>query len=182
LRFAYRDHEGKVSTRQVEPLGLAHTGESRWYLVAWDIDREAWRTFRVDRVDARPSVGPRFAQRDLPADLATYVSRSISHAPYRYRARIKLRGSAKTLSKQIPSWCGALEPLDEESCVLSTGAGSIEALVCQMVLGGVDFELLEPLELVPQLREIAKRLDRATRPPRRRRAARPSPEVSAGGP
>ncbi len=170
LQFTYRDHADKASRRQVEPLGLAHTGSRRWYLVAWDIDREDWRTFRVDRIDANPSVGPRFAPRDPPDDLATYVSRSISHDPYRYRARVKLRGSVKTLSKQVPPWCGVLEPLDDESCVLSTGAGTIEALVAQLVLCGMDFELIEPMELAPELRKIAKRLDRATRaasPPRR---------------
>lgn len=167
LGFGYRDHQGKASARRVEPLGLAHTGSRRWYLVAWDLDRQDWRTFRVDRIDARVSVGPRFAPRDPPADLAGYVARAISDVPYRYRARLKLRGSAETLSRQIPSWCGVIEPLDDDSCVLSTGAGTIEALVAQMILSGVDFELLEPLELAPQLRAIARRLDRATRAPGR---------------
>lgn len=167
LTFAYRDHEGKPSTRRVEPHGLAHTGNRRWYLVAWDIDREDWRTFRVDRVDARVTVGPRFVPRKPPADLAEYVARSISDVPYRYRARIKLGGSLETMSRQIPPWCGVLEPLDDESCVLATGAGSIEALVAQMLLTGVDFELIEPQELAPELRAIAQRLERATRGPGR---------------
>lgn len=172
LEFAYRDHEGKASARRVEPLGLAHTGSRRWYLVAWDLDREDWRTFRVDRIDARVTVGPRFAPRKPPADLAEYVSRSISDAPYRYRARVKLRGSAEALSQQVAPWCGVLEPLDDESCVLSTGAGSIEALVAQMLLTGVDFELLEPLELAPELSKIAERLARATRAPETRAGTR----------
>lgn len=163
LDFVYRDHAGKASTRRVEPLGIAHTGSRRWYLVAWDIDREDWRTFRVDRIDPNPSVGKRFVPREPPADLATYVSRSISHDPYLHRARVKLRGSVATLSKQVPPWCGVLEPLDDESCVLSTGAHSIEALVAQLVLCDMDFELIEPQELAPALRQIAKRLDRATR-------------------
>lgn len=173
LHFAYRDHAGATSTRRVEPLGLAHTGTRRWYLVAWDLDREAWRTFRVDRIDAGPSAGPRtgtrFVPRPPPADLATYVSQSITQAPYRYRARIELRGSMSALSQHIPPWCGVLEPLDDERCILSTGAPSIETLACQMLLSGVDFELIEPQELAPQLREVAKRLDRATRPARARR-------------
>lgn len=175
LRFAYRSHEGERSTRRVEPFGLAHTGSRRWYLVAWDLDREDWRTFRVDRIEGRPSVGARFVRRDPPGDLAEYVSRSITRSPYRYRARIKLRGSLEDLSRQIPSWCGALEPLDDESCALSTGANSIDALVCHMLLCGVDFELLEPLDLAPEIRKRAKRIERATRPAGRRgRAAQPS--------
>lgn len=174
LRFLYRDHHGKPSTRRVEPLGLAHTGRRLWYLVAWDLDRADWRTFRVDRIDADLALGPRFVPRKPPADLATYVSRSITLSPYRHRARVKLRGSLKALSRQVPPWCGILEPLDAESCVLSTGAESLEALVCQMIFAGVDFELLEPPELAPRLREIARRLDRATRAPRRGRVRKPS--------
>jgi predicted DNA-binding transcriptional regulator YafY len=169
LEFVYRDHGGAVSTRHVEPLRLAHDGRGRWYLVAWDLDREDWRTFRVDRVGGCPSVGPRFVPREPPADLAEYVARSISHSPYSHRASIKLRGSAQALAAQIPPWCGVLEPLDDESCVLHTGAGSIDALVCQMVLCGVDFELLEPPELAPELRKIARRLERAARRPGARR-------------
>jgi predicted DNA-binding transcriptional regulator YafY len=67
------------------------------------------------------------------------------------------------LAKRIPSWCGVLEVLDEESCALSTGADSIEALAAQVVLTGADFEILEPPECAAELREIAARLERATR-------------------
>jgi predicted DNA-binding transcriptional regulator YafY len=169
LEFVYRDHAGEESTRRVEPLRLAHNGTGRWYLVAWDLDREDWRTFRVDRVDGCPSVGPRFVPREPPADLAEYVARSISHSPYEHRASIKLRGSARALATRIPPWCGVLEPLDDESCVLRTGAGSIDALVCMMLLTGTDFELIEPPELAPELRRIARRLERATRGPGARR-------------
>jgi len=44
----YRDHAGRPSSRRLEPLRLAHTGNRRWYLVAWDLRRSAWRTLRVD--------------------------------------------------------------------------------------------------------------------------------------
>jgi hypothetical protein len=77
--------------------------------------------------------------------------------------RIKLKGSVTELAKRIPSWCGVLEALDEESCTLSTGADSIEALAAQVVLTGTDFDILDAPELVAELREIAARLDRATR-------------------
>src|SRR5690606_35317720 len=66
LGFAYRAHDGTSSERRVEPLRLAHTGNRRWYLVAWDLDRDAWRTFRVDRVQ-RPVSGERFTPRAPPA-------------------------------------------------------------------------------------------------------------------
>jgi predicted DNA-binding transcriptional regulator YafY len=44
LRFDYRSHDGTTARRSVEPYRLVDAGR-RWYLVAWDIDRKAWRTF-----------------------------------------------------------------------------------------------------------------------------------------
>jgi hypothetical protein len=56
-----------------------------------------------------------------------------------------------------------LEMLDEESCALTTGADSIEALAAQVVLTGADFEILDAPEFAAELREIATRFERATR-------------------
>lgn len=162
LGINYRDRAGNVTSRVVEPLRLVHTGRL-WYLVAWDAQRRDWRTFRMDRVARLASTGPQFTPRNFPGDIAEYVSRSIRQVPYRYRMRIKLQGSVTELAKRIPSWCGVLEALDEESCTLSTGADSIEALAAQVILTGTDFAILDAPELVAELREIAARLDRATR-------------------
>ena len=75
LRFGYRRHDGATTTRDTEPHRLVHEGR-RWYLVAWDLDRAAWRTFRVDRIAAHPTAGPRFVPRDPPAsDLLRHLLR-----------------------------------------------------------------------------------------------------------
>jgi predicted DNA-binding transcriptional regulator YafY len=165
VRFGYRGRGAEVSTgpslRQAEPLRLAHTGNRRWYLVAWDLGREAWRTFRVDRIEGIEALGVRFAMREPPDDVAKYVADSISYAPYRLRATVRLRGSVAALAKRLPPWCGVLEPEGEESCLLRTGAESIEGLVCQLVVTGMDFELVEPKALRPRIRRVMERLERA---------------------
>ena len=162
LRINYRDRAGNVTSRAIEPIRLVHTGRL-WYLVAWDSQRKDWRTFRMDRVERLASSGPHFTPREFPGDIAAYVSSSIRQVPYRHRMRIKLKGSAAELAKQIPSWCGVLEALDEESCSLSTGADSIEALAAQVILAGTDFDILDGHELAAELRKVAARLERATR-------------------
>lgn len=162
LRLSYRDRGGNVTSRAVEPLRLAHTGRL-WYLVAWDAERKDWRTFRIDRVQRLVSSGPQFSPREFPGDIAAYVSRSIHQVPYRFRMRIRLKGSVAELARRIPGWCGVLEVLDEESCALSTGADSIEVLAAQLVLTGADFEILDAPGFVAELREIAGRFERATR-------------------
>lgn len=162
LRLNYRDRAGNATARTVEPLRLAHTGHL-WYLVAWDAQRTDWRTFRMDRIQRLVTTGPHFVPREFPGDVAQFVARSMTQVPYRYRMRLRLEGSAADLVKRIPSWCGVLEALDDVSCMLSTGADSIEALAAQVVLIGKDFEILDSRELVPALRIIADRLHRATR-------------------
>jgi predicted DNA-binding transcriptional regulator YafY len=163
ITLRYQDRQGRATTRTVEPLQLAHTGNRRWYAVVWDLSRDGWRTLRVDRIIGNPASGAPFIPRPPPADLARYVAESISHAPYRYRAKFKLAGSAKTVAERLPPWIGALEPLDAKHSLLSTGAETPEALVFQVMLCGVDFELVEPEDLRPHLRAIAARLQRAAR-------------------
>jgi len=163
ITLRYQDRGGRVSTRTVEPLRLAHTGNRCWYLVAWDLSREAWRTLRVDRIDEKLSLGAPFAPRPPPPDVERYVAESISHAPYRHRAKFRLAASAAAMAERVPPWIGVLEPQDAERCVLSTGAETPEALVFQAMLCGVEFELMEPESLRPHLREIAARLQRAAR-------------------
>ena len=95
LRFLYRDHGGASTTRTVEPHRIVHTGR-RWYLVAWDRDRDDWRTFRIDRVRETSATGAHFMQRSSPDDdVGAYVSRGITESVYKVRARVVLHGPAR---------------------------------------------------------------------------------------
>jgi predicted DNA-binding transcriptional regulator YafY len=160
LKLSYKDRAGKPTARHLEPMRLAHTGR-RWYLVAWDLDREDWRTFRVDRVQQVSAVGSQFVPRKFPGDIVAYVSKSIMYTAYTYRMRLKLKGAHDTLRKRVPLWCGQLERLDEEHCSLSMGADSMEMLITQMVMTGTEFEVLDMHELLPDLRKVVERLGRA---------------------
>ncbi len=163
LRLGYRSHDGTESRRVVEPHRLACTGR-RWYLLAFDTDRQDWRTFRVDRITTQPTPGPRFPPRDPPEDdVAAYVSRAISSAPYRYQARARLHAPAEAVAEWIPPTVGLLEAIDGRSCLLHTGADSLDALAAYVGMFGVDFDVLDPPELVDHIRTLADRLRRATR-------------------
>jgi predicted DNA-binding transcriptional regulator YafY len=162
LRFAYRSHEGEVTRRLVEPHRLVHTGR-RWYLVAWDAGREDWRTFRVDRIDARPSTDRRFVPREPPAkDIAAYVARSVASARDRYRARIILHAPLAAVRERVPRQFGTLEVLDEDRCMLQTGAHWLGGLAVYIADIGVDFEVVEPPELVVLVRDLGERFARAS--------------------
>jgi predicted DNA-binding transcriptional regulator YafY len=165
LRFSYRSYEGKRTRRIVEPHSLVHTGR-RWYLVAWDCDREEWRTFRADRVEPPLANDRRFEPREPPAkDLTAYVARSVSSARDRYQARVILHAPVAAVGERVPRSVGTLEPIDEHRCLLRTGSDWLGGLAVYVANVGVDFEVLDPPEFADQVRALAERLARATSRP-----------------
>jgi predicted DNA-binding transcriptional regulator YafY len=161
LRFAYRDREGAATRREAEPYRLVNWGR-RWYLVAWDIDRGDWRTFRVDRLVPRLPLGARFTPRPLPDDdLAAYVARGVS-AAWRFRARIVIHARAETIAERIGPWVGTVEPIDESTCVLDAGANSMETMAVYLGMLDADFTVTEPRELVDHVRRLAERYGAST--------------------
>ncbi|WP_435862603.1 helix-turn-helix transcriptional regulator [Streptomyces phaeochromogenes] len=160
LRFEYRDHGGSSTRRTVEPHRLVCT-ERRWYLVAWDVDRDDWRTFRVDRVTPKPPHGPRFTPRQAPADdLAAYVSKGVSVRAYATHAVVRLLVPKEEAAQRISPSAGTLEAESDSSCILRTGAASLDVMVIHVMLMGVEFEVLEPVELVEAIRTARDRLTR----------------------
>lgn len=161
LRFDYQDHDGSDSVRVVEPYRLVHTGR-RWYLLAWDLDRGDWRTFRVDRLVPRPPTGPRFTPRDPPAaDVAAYTSYAVSTGVYRYRAVLTVHAPAEAVAQRVPPTAGVVEAVGPATCRLHTGANDLDGLVVHIGLLGFDVEVMEPAELADHLRSVADRLHRA---------------------
>ncbi|WP_411106303.1 helix-turn-helix transcriptional regulator [Streptomyces sp. cmx-4-9] len=164
LRFDYRDHGGSATRRAVEPHRLVCT-ERRWYLVGWDLDRQAWRTFRADRIEPRPPHGPRFVPRPAPAeDLAAYVSRGVAQQAYAARAVLRLKVSAEEAARVVGPSDGALEAVDAHSCLLRTGAVNLDVLVIHVMLLGCEFEVVEPAELTLRIRAARDLLTRTLEP------------------
>ncbi|WP_106968298.1 YafY family protein [Streptomyces canus] len=191
LRFEYSDRPqsrtnstggtpiGAASRRTVEPHRLV-CSERRWYLVAWDLDRDDWRTFRVDRITPKPPHGPRFAPRTPPAeDLAAYVSRGVSTRAYASHAVVRLLVPKERAAERISPSAGVLEAEGPDSCVLRTGASSLDVMVIHVMMTGFDFEVLEPAELTEAIRTAHDRLARSLARSSAR-AAEPAPRTPDG--
>ncbi|GAA1711044.1 helix-turn-helix transcriptional regulator [Nonomuraea bangladeshensis] len=161
LRLRYRGRDG-ASEREVEPHRLVHTPR-RWYLLAWDVGRRDWRTFRMDRVEELLGLpGARFTPRTPPGDdAAAYVSRGITTAPYRHQARILFHAPLAAVAPRTSPGAGRLEPVDGERCLFTAGADSLDELAAYVAAKGFDFEVLDPPELAATLRTLAARLHRA---------------------
>ena len=161
LRLAYTDHHGAASARLVEPHRLVHTGR-RWYLVAYDVDREDWRTFRADRVADPQSTGVRFVHRD-PPDAVDFVAAAITTGPYLYRARILFQAPAQVVAEHFPPSVGAIEASgpDAGTCVLTVGSESLDAIAMHLGLLDIAFTVLEPPELRARIQAVAERFQQA---------------------
>jgi predicted DNA-binding transcriptional regulator YafY len=161
LQFSYGDRKQRATTRQVEPHGVVHMG-TRWYLVAFDVDREDFRTFRIDRVTSKPRLGKRFATRPIPhGDLATYVTQSVGVESYSQKARVLFHAPMAQLAQRIPASAGRLSEVSATQCMLETGGNDLFMLGMHLASTEVDFEVIEPRELVEVLGVLAERFQRA---------------------
>jgi predicted DNA-binding transcriptional regulator YafY len=163
LRFDYASHDGSTSVRTVEPHRMVHT-RGRWYLVAWDVQRQDWRTFRVDRMTPRTPTGPRFAPRELPhgGDVAAYVSKGLGAALWRHRAKVLLHAPASYVAARLPFLDSGIEVLDEGRCVVEVGADTFGMLAHYIGLLDVDFEVLDSPGLAEHVGKLGERYARAS--------------------
>lgn len=156
LRIDYRKHDGTESTRAVEPFKMVHVGR-RWYLVAWDRDRRAWRTFRVDRLHVRSPNGPRFTPREPPAeDIGDYVMRNVRSMPMPYEVKVLVHAAAAVITERVPRGV-VVEPVDDETCAVYAKANTIEMLTLYLGMMDADFTVTGPPELVDRLRRMSER-------------------------
>lgn len=160
LRFDYTDKEGASSLRRTEPHRLVHRG-GRWYAVAWDLDRQDWRTFRVDRMTPRTPVGPRFIPRELSDETVARLVRPPAEMTWPARGRVLMHACASEVAPWVRADQGSVTQRDETSCVLEMGAWSWPSLAALLLLFEVDIEVLDPPELAAALEEIAGRVERA---------------------
>jgi predicted DNA-binding transcriptional regulator YafY len=162
LRFDYSDRKQTASQRRVEPYRIVNVGQ-RWYLVAWDLDRADWRTFRIDRLREGMSPGPRFTPRALTdADVEALITRGVPVEARSHQARVLVRAPAAELAQRFGPWLGTITAVDDESCILETGADNVEMLAGYLGLLGADFSVSEPAELVTAVQSLAARYAAAT--------------------
>ncbi len=143
--------------RTVEPVRMVATSR-RWYLMAWDVDRDDWRTFRLDRMREVAATTWQFPPRDHP-DPVAYVQRSVAEAPYRYVARVRLRAGADAVRKLVPPQVGRVEDDGDTGwCVLVVGADELDWIALHVARLGFDAEVMEPAELRDVAAGLARRL------------------------
>jgi predicted DNA-binding transcriptional regulator YafY len=162
LRFAYSSASGERTDREVEPLRLVPLGR-RWYLVAYDLGRHDWRSFRLDRLEGPGVTGVRFRTRELPAtDAAAFVREGLRNLPVPYTIEVIVQASADDVRRLIGSW-SKVEPIDERRCRVLMTADNLAWPTLGLVMLEAEFTVVRPPEMVEYLRRVAARFVVAAR-------------------
>ncbi|WP_326557521.1 helix-turn-helix transcriptional regulator [Micromonospora sp. NBC_01796] len=150
---------GATPPRRVQPHHLVTWG-GRWYLVAWDLDRAGWRTFRADRIAPRTPTGPRFTPRDLPGgDVAAFVVNrfrgSDGSIEWPCRGEVILDLPAAKVSRYTRD--AIVEELTPNRCRLVLGSWSWPGLAATIGRFDADIEVVGPAELRDAFAHLARR-------------------------
>ncbi|MBL7253316.1 helix-turn-helix transcriptional regulator [Paractinoplanes lichenicola] len=161
LRFDYGPEDLSRPPRRVEPHHVI-TWDGRWYLVAWDLDRADWRTFRADRITVRTPNGPRFTPRELPGgDVTAYVIgkfRGSEDGSWPCQGTVLLDLPAATVALYTRE--GIVEEAGPGRCRLTVGSWSWPALAATIARFDADIEVVGPAELTNAFARLADRFSR----------------------
>lgn len=152
LRFDLRDVRHRI-----EPYRLV-SWERRWWMVGRDPATGSWAPYRLDVMRIRRPGGRRFTPTPLPGgDYTAFVLREVAHSGWNVHARIAVDAPAEDVMARINPAVGVVETVDEDHCVLVTGADSVEMIAVYIGLLGLDFHVTEPPALVEQVRAVGER-------------------------
>jgi predicted DNA-binding transcriptional regulator YafY len=160
LRFSYTAASGEQTDRHVEPYRLVLLGR-RWYLVSYDLTRQDWRSFRLDRLAEPRGTGARFRPRELPAaDAAAFVQAGIGSATAVYQVEALVDAPAATVRERYGRWATVEEVTEARSRIRMT----VDQLDWPMLLLGslgAEFQVITPPELLDRVRDWARRFSQA---------------------
>ncbi|MDY7099992.1 MAG: YafY family protein [Actinomycetota bacterium] len=156
LELDYTDQGGRATNRRIDPLRLVRLGP-RWYLVARDVDRGAWRSFRMDRVDAVRATGHLVGLVDPPEPVA-FVRQGITTGPYALVATVRIPRPLAEAIEIVPRSVGRHEPDGDDATIVEIGGAHPEGMATYLASLAVPLEVLDPPEVRAALRAHAAEL------------------------
>ena len=156
LRFDYKARDGAESRREVEPYRLVRSG-ARWYLLAWDLGRDDWRSFRLDRLTPKIPTGPRFSPRPLPeGGAAAFIARSLGSVYRQATARVHIHSPVEKVADMVDAEWGVVESGDTDSCEVQLYGQSVASIARWLYAFDADFTVLSPAELRDECVSLAE--------------------------
>lgn len=159
LREAARTHErlsidyfaastGEWSHREIEPEEV-FSGMGHWYVAAWDVDADAERLFRADRVRSATVTGETFSPRGLRGagrDLYSPTGEDVA-------VRLRLRPAARWVAEYYATT--ELEERDDGGVEVTLPARQLGWVARLLLRVGDAADIVEPAELREEVRRLA---------------------------
>lgn len=158
--FDYRDARGNTSSRRVEPAKLVNVGH-RYYLVAYDLDRADWRSFRVDRAENAEPRALRFAPREIPGGDAAQFVRAGLRGAGNLRVSALVHASAEEVESRVGRWF-EIQPMDENSCMVRTEDSDLRWVAFGLALCEAKVSEVQPAELLELMADWSLRFRAAS--------------------
>jgi predicted DNA-binding transcriptional regulator YafY len=157
---------GERTDREVEPLRLVSL-RRRWYLVAYDLGRQDWRSFRLDRHERPVATGVQFRPRELPAaDAAAFVHAGLENLPVTYAVEALVDAPAADVRRRIGAWA-AVEPVDDRRSRVRMNSDTLAWPAVALADLDADFLVVGPPGFLDYLRDAGARFARAATSPLR---------------
>lgn len=163
VRFTYTAASGEVTKRRVEPHALA-PADRHWYLLCWDVEKDDWRTFRVDRLDGVEHTRVLFEPRPLTAEEVEefiFVARSWQRQAVEADAVMEL--DLATMREMFGQWGQGASAEDESRTRWPVGGSDFRETMYGLswIPAGVEYttDLASPAR--DELRETLQRMLRA---------------------
>ncbi len=158
LRFGYPDPDSV--SRRVQPHGVV-ARNGRWYLVAWDLEKDDWRTFRLDRMSPRTPTGPAFTPRPVPTGspagfLASRAKGSSGSDEWPCVGRVEIDLPAAQVLTWIPD--AEVEVMTPGTARAGIGSWSWAGVLAAVLRLDADFRILGPDALLSAGRDLGDRL------------------------
>ena len=160
LRFSYTAADGQRTGRHAEPHRMVLLGR-RWYLVAYDLTRHDWRSFRVDRLTAPRGTGIPFRPRALPAaDAAAFVRAGVTSVMPTYDVEAVVEAPAQDVRQRIGQWC-TVEDAGATRCRVRMTVDSLDWPAAALGMAGAEFRVISPPELLDRVHDWGRRFSQA---------------------
>ncbi|HLS72925.1 MAG TPA: YafY family protein [Actinomycetaceae bacterium] len=152
VRVDYERADGERFERRLEPYRVLSV-EGRWYLFAWDLDREDWRTFRLDRMHEVHASTFTFTPRPTP-DIEQTVRESITVGVYTQAATVRILAPLEEVAEKVPARAGTVTADGDAACILRAGADDLHWVAMHLAWMGAPIEVIEPPELLGVIEEL----------------------------
>ena len=163
VRFGYAAASGEQSSRRAEPYRLVAT-TSRWYLLAWDLDRADWRSFRLDRMSEVRETTFAFAPREAP-DAAEHIRESLSRGPQGVEVVLDIDAPLEVVADAVPAGFASLTAAGER-CEMRFSAWDVRAAAARLAWLPWSFHVVAPDALGAEVGALAARLAASVPSPR----------------